>query len=121
MKCASETQAIAAMAGTSSGSAYARSIASRARRRRRFRSSASRVTVERYAIGQFDLADALPGAPATAAERLQPAAPPEEDRQADQHEAHQRDDDPERERLVLAGHRHVHPVDRRDQGQRQED
>src|SRR5829696_3835224 len=50
MKWASEMNATAAMARMSSGSAYARSIASRARRRRRFRSSASRVTRQRYAI-----------------------------------------------------------------------
>lgn len=44
MKCASETQAIRASVGTSSGSAYVRSIASRARSMRRLRSSVARLT-----------------------------------------------------------------------------
>src|SRR5918993_1813709 len=51
MKCASEMCATAATARTSSGSAYARSMASRARSRRRLRSSASRLTQERYVMG----------------------------------------------------------------------
>src|SRR4051794_68922 len=44
MKCASETQAIRASVGTSSGSAYERSIASRARSSRRLLSSVARLT-----------------------------------------------------------------------------
>src|SRR3954453_21863295 len=44
MKCASETCAIRARVGTSSGSAYERSITSRARSSRRFCSSAARLT-----------------------------------------------------------------------------
>src|SRR4051794_8403711 len=55
MKWASERWATAATARTSSGSAYARSMASRARRRRRFRSSTSRLMVQRYAITRPDL------------------------------------------------------------------
>src|SRR5882762_206198 len=50
MKCASEMWATAATTRTLSGSAYARSMASRARSRRRFMSSTSRLTVERYGI-----------------------------------------------------------------------
>src|SRR5437763_6367799 len=44
MKCASETWAMRARVGTSRGSAYERSIASRARRSRRLFSSLARLT-----------------------------------------------------------------------------
>src|SRR6476660_4440823 len=44
MKCASETWAIRARVGTSSGSAYERSMASRARSSRRLFSSVARLT-----------------------------------------------------------------------------
>src|SRR4029077_1140841 len=50
MKCASDTWATAATARTSSGSAKERSMASRARSRRRLKSSTSRLTVQSYAI-----------------------------------------------------------------------
>jgi hypothetical protein len=45
MKCASDTHAIRAKVGTSSGEAYDRSIASRARSSRRLASSDARLTL----------------------------------------------------------------------------
>ena len=53
--------ATAATVATSSGSAYARSIASRARSRRRLRSSTSRLTGPRYPIGRGRTTRRLPG------------------------------------------------------------
>ena len=47
MKCGSDTIAMRASAAMSSGSAYIRSIASRARKSRRFCSSVARLTAAR--------------------------------------------------------------------------
>ena len=52
MKWASETYAIRASAAMSSGSAYARSIASRARSSRRFASSVARLTEPSHHVGR---------------------------------------------------------------------
>ena len=64
----------------------------------------------------------LPRSEGRRRDRLQPAAPAEDERRARRASAAiSATIDPERERLVLAGDRHVHPVDARDERQRQED
>src|SRR3954454_9538070 len=65
MKCASDTRAIRARGGTYSGSAYRRSISSRARSSRRFDSSSARptrtFTARRSGSGDVDTASVQPG------------------------------------------------------------
>src|SRR2546428_13012258 len=68
MKCASDVSAIRASAGTSSGWAYVRSIASRERSSRRLDSSVARLT---SGLQQGDIRRG----PTAAGARLPPAAP----------------------------------------------
>ncbi|GAB3075059.1 hypothetical protein GCM10027186_33760 [Micromonospora schwarzwaldensis] len=60
MKCASETNAIRANAGMSSGCAYARSIASRARSIARFDSSTARLIAAQATRGLVNAFRAVP-------------------------------------------------------------
>ena len=53
--------------------------------------------------------------------RLQPAAPAEQDHEGEEHRGHHPDDEPERVRAAFAGDGHVHPVDRGDEREREQD